>query len=115
MGWDRCIATRGHHGPEFAVWHRDGVVPPASKIGAAPRIAGSMELIWSRTIPAIDADSLLPCEAREVLLRDRSGFLLYLTKELSSAPAEERLFRLDAREALVWLNESPQERGSFWG
>ena len=121
MGWDSRIATRGHHdnGWEIAVsglgdtW-RDGVVHRASKMGAALRIAGSMELIWSRIIPAIDAESLLPCEAREVLLRDRSGFLLYLTKEFSSAPAEERLLRLGAREALVWLNETPQEQGSFW-
>jgi hypothetical protein len=74
-----------------------------------------MELIYSRTVPAIDAESLLPCEAKEVLFRDRYGFLLYLTKEVSLAPLEERLFRLGTREALVWLNEAPQEQGSFWG
>jgi hypothetical protein len=74
-----------------------------------------MELICSRTIPAIDTESLLPCEAREALFRDRHGFLLYLTKEVSSAPIEERLLRLGARDALVWLNEGPQEQGSFWG
>jgi hypothetical protein len=73
-----------------------------------------MELICSRTIPAIDADSLLPCEAKEVLLRDQQGFLLYLTKEASFAPIEERLLRLGTREAIVWLNEEPQEQGSFW-
>jgi hypothetical protein len=74
-----------------------------------------MELICSRTIPALDAESLLPCEAREALFRDRNGFLLYLTKEVSTAPSEERLLRLETREALVWLNERPQDHGSFWG
>lgn len=73
-----------------------------------------MELISSRTIPAIDADTLLPSEAREALFRDRHGFLLYLTKKASTASIEERLLRLEAREALVWLNEGPQDQGSFW-
>jgi len=76
---------------------------------------GSMELICSRTIPAIDAESLQPCEAKEALFRDRHGFLLYLNKQVASAPVEERLLRLETREALVWLNEAPQEQGSFWG
>jgi hypothetical protein len=74
-----------------------------------------MELIFSRTIPAIDAESLLPCEAKEALFRDRHGFLLYLTKQVSSAAIEERLLRLGTREALVWLNEEQQQLGSFWG
>jgi hypothetical protein len=73
-----------------------------------------MKLICSRTIPAIDEDTLLPCEAKEALFRDRQGFLLYLTKEASSAPIEEKLLRLGVREALVWLNEETQEQGSFW-
>jgi hypothetical protein len=75
----------------------------------------SMELIHSRTIPANDAESLPPYEAKEALFRDRHAFLLYLTKEASSAPVEDKLLRLGTREALVWLNEAPQEQGSFWG
>jgi hypothetical protein len=78
-------------------------------------IARWIELICSRTVPAIDAESLLPYKAKEALFRDQHGFLLYLTKEASSAPVEERLLRLGTREALVWLNEGPQEQGSFWG
>ncbi|UPK38155.1 hypothetical protein IVB18_13300 [Bradyrhizobium sp. 186] len=74
-----------------------------------------MELICLRTIPAIDTESLLPCEAKEALFRDPHGFLLYLSKEVSSAPTEERLVRLATREALVWLNEAPHDQGSFWG
>ncbi|MGV7213410.1 hypothetical protein [Bradyrhizobium sp. UFLA05-112] len=74
-----------------------------------------MELICSRSIPALDTESLLPFEAREALFRDHHGFLLYLTKGLSrSAFNEERLLRLEAREALIWLNEMPEEQGSFW-
>ncbi len=74
-----------------------------------------MELICSRTIPILDAESLQPCEGREALFRDGHGFLLYLSKESPSASAEERLLRLATREALVWLNEEPQDQGSFWG
>jgi hypothetical protein len=73
-----------------------------------------MELICLRTIPAIDIESLLPCEAKEALFRDQRGFFLYLSKEGSSAPVEERVVRLAAREALVWLNEAPQDQVSFW-
>ncbi|MGY8678353.1 hypothetical protein Q2941_11100 [Bradyrhizobium sp. UFLA05-153] len=74
-----------------------------------------MELIFSRSIPALDMESLLALEAREAPFRDHDGFLLYLAKELSSsALKEERLLRLEAREALIWLNETPEEQGSFW-
>lgn len=27
---------------------------------------------------------------------------------------EERVFFLELREALVWLNEPPEDQGSFW-
>lgn len=76
--------------------------------------SNAMELISSRTIPALDAESLLPCHAKEALFRDKQGFLLYLSKEVPSASMEERLVRLATREALVWLNEAPQDQGSFW-
>lgn len=76
--------------------------------------SSTMELISLRTIPALDAESLLPCDATEALFRDAHGFVLYLTKEMPSAAVEERLVRLVTREAVVWLNESPQDQGSFW-
>ncbi len=74
----------------------------------------AMELICSRTIPAIDAETLLPCEAREALFRSGDGFLLYVSRDESVAK-ESKLIALTAREALIWLNEAPQDQGLFWG
>ncbi len=75
----------------------------------------AMELICLRKIPAIDAESLASCEASEALLRDGDDFFLYLSKDVSVAPMEEKLIRVTTREALIWLNEAPQDQGSFWG
>jgi hypothetical protein len=74
-----------------------------------------MQLISSRIIPFIDVESLSVSHAREALLHDnRKGFMLYLSSgELSSA-TEERVLFLEPREALIWLNEPAEERGSFW-
>jgi hypothetical protein len=74
-----------------------------------------LQMICLRSIPAIDAASLAPFEAKEALFRDEQGFLLYLNKLSPSEPTEERIVRLGAREALLWLNEPPDNRGSFWG
>jgi len=73
-----------------------------------------MQMVCLRNIPFLDADSLAHCEAREALFRDQHGFLLYLSKNGSSASNEERIIRLEAREALIWLNEGALEQGSFW-
>jgi hypothetical protein len=71
-------------------------------------------MICSRTIPFLDTDTLVPGEAREVLFRDNdNGLILYLTGGISSA-AEDRIVRLDMREALIWLNETSQDEASFW-
>ena len=65
---------------------------------------------------SIDADSLSACRAREALFRDdRGDFILYLADGKPPAAREERVLRLGLREALIWLNEPPLERGSFWG
>ena len=73
-----------------------------------------MQLICSRTIPSLDAASLVPTEAREALFRVDDGFLLYLSDGATVAESEERVVKLSLREALVWLNEEPQDAGSFW-
>lgn len=74
-----------------------------------------MHMLCLRTIPFIDADTLALCEAKEALLRDRHGFILYLSKGgPTPAPPEEKIFRLRMREALIWLNEEPEDQGSFW-
>ena len=74
-----------------------------------------MQMISSRTIPFIDAQSLAPGQAREALFRDEnSGFILYLSDGVAASNLEERVLRLEMREALIWLNETPDDRGAFW-
>jgi hypothetical protein len=79
------------------------------------RIQVDMRLISSRTIPFVDSQSLAPRQAREALFRtDRDRFVLYLSDRKSSLVGEERVIFLDLREALIWLNEPFEQRGSFW-
>lgn len=74
-----------------------------------------MQLIFSRIIPFIDAQSLSVSHAREALLRDnRKGFVLYLSSGEPSSATEERVLFLEPREALIWLNEPLENQGSFW-
>jgi hypothetical protein len=73
-----------------------------------------MQMISSRTIPFIDAQSLAPGQAREALFRDENGFILYLSDSVASSNMEERIVRLEMREALIWLNETPEDGGAFW-
>ncbi len=74
-----------------------------------------MQLVSSRTIPFIDSRSLVPDQAREALFRANGDrFVLYLADGTSSSAGEERLIFLDLREALIWLNEPPEQSGSFW-
>lgn len=73
-----------------------------------------MQAILARSIPYIDADSLASREAQEILFRDEDNFFLYLSNGASPRRSEERIIRVAAREALIWLNEEPEEYGSFW-
>lgn len=74
-----------------------------------------MQMIHSRIIPFLDVQSLAPGRAIEVLFRDvDNSFLLYLSDDTASSEAQERIIRLETREALIWLNEAPQDEGSFW-
>ena len=74
----------------------------------------TMQMICLRNIDYLDADELAPRKAKEALFRDQTSFLLYLSKDRSSASNEERIVRLGMREALIWLNESGINQGSFW-
>jgi hypothetical protein len=74
-----------------------------------------MQMISSRAVGFIDAQSLTSGEAREVLFRDGDGsFLLYLRDGEHASVTQDRVLLLDLREALIWLNEPAQEQGSFW-
>lgn len=74
-----------------------------------------MQLISSRIIPFIDTQSLSESHAREALLHDnRRGFVLDLSSGDLASAREERVLFLEPRQALLWLNESSEEPGSFW-
>ena len=74
-----------------------------------------VQMIHSRIIPFLDVQSLAPGRAIEVLFRDvDNSFILYLSDDTASSEAQERIIRLETREALIWLNEAPQDEGSFW-
>ena len=72
-----------------------------------------MQLISSRTYPVLDADSLTEYVGRDTLFRSPNGFLLHMASQ-GNGNGEERVLRLESREALIWLNETPDEFGSFW-
>jgi hypothetical protein len=73
-----------------------------------------MQMISSRTIPFLDDQTLAPGEAREALFRDeRCGFILYLSDNLAPSELKDRIIRLDAREALIWLNQGSQGEECF--
>jgi hypothetical protein len=73
-----------------------------------------MHLVVSRMCPFIDSRSLEMRNGREALFRRNDGsFILYLS-DSDKLPGEERIVRLDARSALLWANEAPEDRGSFW-
>ena len=62
----------------------------------------------------IDYQTLAEFTGRERLFRAVNGaFLLHLSSDWKLA-AEVRIIRLSAREAISWLNETPEEFGSFW-
>jgi hypothetical protein len=87
--------------------------------GACPRVRVSrfdiLKLIASRIIPFIDCGALQERSAREALFRHEDGaFVLYLSDSDGRCNADERLIPLDPRNALIWINESAEARGSFW-
>jgi hypothetical protein len=73
-----------------------------------------LQLVSSRIVPFIHSGSLAASNAREVLFRSGSGFILYLSDDDCSKAPEERLISLNLREALIWLNEGYPDQGSFW-
>ena len=54
-------------------------------------------------------------QVREALFRDENiGFILYLSDDVQFSNVEERIIRLEPREALIWLNEAAEDGGTFW-
>ena len=73
-----------------------------------------MHLLASREYPVIDCQTLAEFVGHERLFRGADGsFLLYLSSD-GKPEAEERIAWLSVRDAISWLNEAPDEFGSFW-
>jgi hypothetical protein len=73
-----------------------------------------MQLMVSRSYPVIDAQTLAEHVARDALFRTSDGsYLLYMASG-RQVGSEERILFLDCRDALLWLNETPDARGSYW-
>ena len=77
-------------------------------------IPGNMRLICTRSLPALDAQSLEVREAKEALFRKDDSFVLYMCDGAPPPSHNERLILLSSREALLWLNQREAEAGSFW-
>ena len=73
-----------------------------------------MQLISSRVIAFLDSQSLAPRQATEALFRAEKGFLLYLSDGAPHPQSKEKVLFLETREALLWLNEDPDDLGTFW-
>jgi hypothetical protein len=74
-----------------------------------------MHLLASREYPVIDYQTMAEFIGHERLFRAANGdaFLLHMSSDWKLA-AEERIIWLTARDAISWLNEAPEEYGSFW-
>jgi len=71
----------------------------------------TMQLLASRTYEFIDGQSLEGYQANDRLFRISEGsYVLHM----SSSFGDERLVRIGGREALIWINESPELFGDDW-
>jgi hypothetical protein len=73
-----------------------------------------MQLVACREYPVIDCQTLAEFIGSERLFRAADGsFLLYMSSD-GKPEAEERIAWLSVRDAISWLNEAPDQYGSFW-
>ena len=73
-----------------------------------------MQLLASREYPVIDYQTMAEFIGHERLFRMANGqFLLHMSSE-GKLEAEEHIIWLSVRDALSWLNEAPEQFGSFW-
>jgi hypothetical protein len=73
-----------------------------------------MRLLVSRHYPVIDYQTMGEFIGNERLFRATDGaFVLHMSSEGKLEP-EERIVWLAVRDTISWLNEAPDEFGSFW-
>ena len=70
-----------------------------------------MRLIATHQYSFLDVQTLTKCQARDTLFRyDENSFLLHMTP---GEGEDDQLVWLDCRAALLWINQSAEEYGSF--
>lgn len=73
-----------------------------------------MQLLASRDYAVIDYQTMGEFIGYERLFRATDGaFLLHMSSD-RKLEAEERIIWLTMRDAISWLNDAPEEFGSFW-
>jgi hypothetical protein len=73
-----------------------------------------MQLLASRDYPVIDYQTMAEFIGHERLFRASDGaFLLHMSSD-GKLDTEERIVWLTVRDAISWLNEAPDQFGSFW-
>jgi hypothetical protein len=74
-----------------------------------------LHLLAFREYPVIDYQTMTDYLGCERLFRAANGaFLLHMSSSERMPSAEERIIRLSARDALSWLNQEPDQFGSYW-
>jgi hypothetical protein len=74
----------------------------------------AMHFLISREYPVVDYQTMAEFIGHERLFRTTSGvFWLHMSSDEKSGP-EERIIRLTARDTITWLNDRPEQFGSFW-
>jgi hypothetical protein len=73
-----------------------------------------MQLLASREYPVIDYQTMSEFLGHERLFRMPDGRLLLHMSSQEKRGLEERLLWLSLRDAISWLNETPEQFGSFW-
>jgi hypothetical protein len=73
-----------------------------------------LHLLASREYPVIDYQTMAEHLGCERLFRAANGALVLHMSSDGLASAEERIIWLTTRDALTWLNQGPDEFGSYW-
>jgi hypothetical protein len=74
----------------------------------------AMHFLASREYPVIDDQTMAELVGHERLFRSPNGvFWLHMSSD-GKAGTEERIIQLTARDTITWLNEEPEQFGSFW-
>ena len=73
-----------------------------------------MKLLASREYPVIDYQTLAAFIGHERLFRMPNGQLLLHMSSAGNLEPEERVIWVSLRDAMTWLNEPPEQYGSFW-